>query len=265
MQIRPIANTGCFVSRVGLGTVKFGRNTGVKYPEKFSIPNDRSLSRLLATARELGINLLDTAPSYGTSETRLGQLLKQQRKEWVISSKVGEQYLHGVSTFSFSADSVRKSVETSLARLATDYIDIVLVHSDGNDRHIIRELDTLDALSRLKDRGTIRCFGVSTKSVEGGLLALEHCDLVMVTYNLNYRDEETVLDQARLAGKGVFVKKALGSGTLCKARHGEDVLEQALLFASQHAAVTAVIVGTINESHLRRNVAIINRNKNRGG
>ncbi|HJN50907.1 MAG: aldo/keto reductase [Pseudomonadales bacterium] len=262
MHNRPISDTGVHVSPVGLGTVKFGRNTHVKYPQKFQIPNDRSLANLLATARELGINLLDTAPSYGTSEARLGQLLKQERREWVISSKVGEQYLDGVSRFSFGGDAVRKSVETSLAMLATDYIDIVLVHSDGNERHIIRELDTLDALSRLKDRGTIRCFGVSSKSVEGGLLALEHSDLVMVTYNLNYTAEETVLNQALATNKGVFIKKALASGALSQAENREGALEDALSFACKHPAVTSVIVGTIDGNHLRENVAIVDRNMN---
>jgi|TARA_Y100000310_G_C20656446_1_gene802221 aryl-alcohol dehydrogenase-like predicted oxidoreductase len=259
MHKRPISDTGCYVSPVGLGTVKFGRNTGVKYPQKFRIPSDRSLANLLTTARELGINLLDTAPSYGTSEARLGQLLRHERSDWVISTKVGEQYLDGVSTFNFGADAVTQSVETSLSRLATDYIDIVLVHSDGRDSHIIRELDTLDALSRLKDRGTIRCFGVSTKSVDGGLLALDHSDLVMVTYNLNYTDEEPVLDKARLSNKGVFVKKALASGHLPQDQNGEAALEDALSFVCNHSAVTAVIVGTIDETHLRSNVAIMNR------
>ena len=244
---------------MGLGTVKFGRNSGVKYPHRFQIPNDRVLSNLLATARELGINLLDTAPSYGSSEERVGRLLGQQRKEWVITSKVGEQYLDGVSSFDFSADAVRRSVEASLARLATDYIDIILVHSDGNDRHIIQELDTLDTLSHLKDRGIIRGFGVSTKSVEGGLLALDHSDLVMVTYNLNYREDEAVLSKARRVNKGVFIKKALDSGHLSATNSATVIAEDALSFVFKHPAVTSVIVGTIDENHLRNNVEIMNR------
>lgn len=259
MHKRAIADTGCSVSPVGLGTVKFGRNTGVKYPDKFQLPNDNALLNLLAVARELGINLLDTAPSYGSSEKRLGRLLKGQRKQWVIATKVGEQYLDGVSSFDFSADSVRKSIETSLVSLATDYIDIVLVHSDGNDRHIIKELDTLDTLGRLKERGTIRCFGVSSKTVEGGLLALENSDLVMVTYNLNSREEEVVLDRAHLTGKGVFVKKALDSGYLSQSQKRDDEVEEALSFVCQHPAVTSVIIGTINEDHLRENVEIMKR------
>jgi aryl-alcohol dehydrogenase-like predicted oxidoreductase len=75
---RPFGNTGIDVSILGLGTVKLGRDQGVKYPNDFAIPDDQQAAQLIAIAREQGINLIDTAPAYGTSETRLGHL-KQGR------------------------------------------------------------------------------------------------------------------------------------------------------------------------------------------
>ena len=92
MQLRPFGNTGINVSPLGLGTVKLGRNEQVKYPNAFSIPDDQQAGELLELARDLGINLIDTAPAYGNSEQRLGALLKGQRHEWVICSKVGEEF-----------------------------------------------------------------------------------------------------------------------------------------------------------------------------
>lgn len=68
---RPLGDTGLAVSPLGLGTVKFGRDQGVKYPSGFTIPDDREAADLLALARDLGINLIDTAPAYGRSEERL--------------------------------------------------------------------------------------------------------------------------------------------------------------------------------------------------
>ncbi|TIH03139.1 aldo/keto reductase, partial [Marinifilum sp. JC120] len=65
MQKVNIGNTGIDVSILGLGTVKLGRNTAVKYPQKFDIPNDQEALTILTTASESGINLLDTAPAYG--------------------------------------------------------------------------------------------------------------------------------------------------------------------------------------------------------
>src|SRR5690606_32599472 len=100
---------------------------------------------LLAQARALGINLLDTAPAYGNSEERLGQLL-QQRHEWVIVTKVGEEFRNGESHFDFSARQTVASIERSLQRLNTDYLDIVLIHSDGNDEAILDQGDCVAAL-----------------------------------------------------------------------------------------------------------------------
>ena len=65
--MRPLGNTGLTVSALGLGTVKIGRDKGVKYPNGFTIPDDKAVSDLLAQARDLGINLIDTAPAYGSS------------------------------------------------------------------------------------------------------------------------------------------------------------------------------------------------------
>src|SRR5690606_6686077 len=134
---RPLGDTGLLVSPLGLGTVKLGRDQGVKYPNGFSIPDDAAARALLAQARELGINLIDTAPAYGVSEERLGPLLRGSRQDWVIVSKVGEEFENGASRFDFSAAHTRFSVERSLRRLETDVIDLMLVHSDGNDLAIL--------------------------------------------------------------------------------------------------------------------------------
>ena len=159
MFYRPLGNTGMQVSALGFGTVKLGRNEGVKYPQAFNIPEDNEARVLLNLARDLGINLLDTAPAYGNSEERLGKLLKDDRKQWLLCSKVGEEFIDGQSSFDFSEQHTRFSVERSLRRLKTDYIDMVLVHSDGNDIDIINNHAALQTLSDLKQRGWIRAFG----------------------------------------------------------------------------------------------------------
>ncbi|MGD2054394.1 MAG: aldo/keto reductase, partial [Gammaproteobacteria bacterium] len=135
MKLRALGSTGIKVSPLGLGTVKIGRNEQVKYPQGFKIPDDEHVSGLLALARDLGINFIDTAPAYGTSEQRLGQLLPE-RDNWVIMTKVGEIFENGQSRFDFSAQHTRQSVENSLKKLRREMIDVVLVHSDGNDMNI---------------------------------------------------------------------------------------------------------------------------------
>lgn len=251
---RPLGTLGINVSPLGLGTVKLGRDQGVKYPNGFTIPDDVEAKMLLKLARDLGINLIDTAPAYGRSEERLGPLLRGQREQWVIVSKVGEEFESGQSRHDFSAAHTRLSVERSLQRLETDFIDLVLVHSDGNDLHVLNECDVYQTLIELKREGKIRGFGFSGKTVEGGLLALQDGDCAMVTYNLNEQGEKPVLDYAAAHGRGVLVKKALASGHVCLSP-GVDPVRASFELLFEHPGVTGAIVGTINPLHLAHNVA----------
>lgn len=253
---RPLGSTGLRVSPLGLGTVKLGRDQGVKYPNGFTIPDDQQALRLLACARELGINLIDTAPAYGTSEERLGPLLQGRRNDWVLVSKVGEEFENGQSRFDFSAAHTRYSVERSLKRLKTDRIDLVLVHSDGNDLAILEQSDVYQTLADLKREGKLLAFGFSGKTVEGGLLALREGDCAMVTYNLQAREEKAVIDYAAAHGKGILVKKALASGHACLA-NGEDPVRRSFELLFGEPGVASAIVGTINLQHLSDNVASV--------
>ena len=247
-----LGSTGIEVSPIGLGTVKLGRNEGVKYPEAFSIPSDKEAGILLATAQDLGINLLDTAPAYGNSEERLGYLLKDQRQDWIICGKTGEEFVNGQSLFDFSPEHTRKSVKRSLKRLQTDYIDIVLVHSDGNDEDIIENQGTLETLAELKQQGLIRAFGMSTKTLSGGLLASEKSDIVMVTCNLNQQKELPVIETAYKNNKGVLIKKALASGHITQGDIS-DPIQASMNFIFSQKGVGSIIVGTINPGHLKHN------------
>ena len=248
--LRPLGDTGLTVSALGLGTVKIGRNQGVKYPSGFELPDDRQVCDLLACARDLGINLIDTAPAYGRSEERLGQLLTQ-RDQGVIGSKAGEEFDAGQSACDFSPAHLRHSLERSLKRLGTDYLDVLLLHSNGDDDDIIAA-GALEVLAEFKRQGLVRATGMSTKTVSGGLAALAQSDMAMVTYNLNEQAERAVIDAAFDSGRGVLVKKAFASGHACAA--DGDPVQQSLDLVLGHAGTSAVIAGTINLDHLRENV-----------
>jgi len=255
---RKLGKTGLEISCLGLGTVKIGRNQQVKYPSDFSLPSDEEVSALLSQAKELGINFIDTAPAYGSSERRLGQLLIE-RQDWIICSKVGEEFTAGKSYFDFSAEHTQRSIERSLRDIGTDYLDIVLIHSDGHDCKILESSDCPDTLLRLKDKGLIKAIGMSTKTVAGGMKAAELLDLVMVTYNPSMQDDSIVIDHALALNKGILVKKALNSGHDCIADDAiqspgsTNFTQRNLRFALDKEGVTSVIVGTINPQHLREN------------
>lgn len=250
---RPLGSTGLMVSPLGLGTVKLGRDQGVKYPNGFRIPDDAQARNLIKLARDLGINLIDTAPAYGVSEQRLGPMLRGQRDQWVIVSKVGEEFIDGQSLFDFSSAHTRRSVDRSLTRLQTDRIDLVLVHSDGRDVDVLRNSGVYETLAELKQEGKILGYGLSGKTVEGGLLALEQGDCAMVTYNLNEQAERPVLDYATSHKKGILIKKALASGHACL-KSGDDPVRASFELVFAHPGVGAAIIGTINSQHLSDNV-----------
>ena len=255
MKSRELGQTGIQVSPLGLGTVKFGRDQQVKYPWSFNIPDDQQVKELLALSRDLGINLLDTAPAYGNSEDRLGQLL-ENRQDWVIVSKVGESFEHGQSHFDFAARTTRATIESSLRKLKTDYLDVVLVHSDGNDQRIIEQEDVIETLQKMKQEGLIRAIGLSTKTTEGGLWTVEHTDVVMATRNTSDHTDDPVLDRALELHKGVVIKKGLQSGH-ADSKAGGSGIEEAIRYVFSHQAVSCLIAGTINPEHLKDNARIV--------
>lgn len=250
---RILGSTDLNVSSVGLGTVKLGRNTDVKYPHAFTIPDDKQATDLLALAKDLNINLLDTAPAYGDSEIRLGKLLRGQRQDWIIVGKAGEEYEAQQSEYNFTKEHIISSIQRSLKRLNTDFLDLLLIHSDGNDEQIINQYDIFNTLAIAKQQGLIRYGGMSTKTVNGGILTLKHSDVAMVTYNPIHIEELPVIEMAQQNRKGILIKKALASGHIDKFSTKNPV-QTAMDFIFKQPGVNSIILGTISPQHLIENV-----------
>lgn len=247
--MRQLGQTGISVSLLGLGTVKLGRSEHLKYPHAFKIPDDADARRLLDSARDLGINLIDTAPAYGTSEARLGELLTGRRRNWVLCTKVGEEFENGESRYDFSPEQVQRSVKRSLSRLGTDYLDVVLIHSDGHDVAILQQEGALQALQDLQAEGCIRAVGISHKTPAGARLAIAMgCDVIMTTLSITEPNEAALIAEAGAQGCGVLVKKALASG------HGST---SSLKYVAAQPGVSSIVVGTINPEHLQENAEIV--------
>ena len=252
MLRRPLGNTGIEVSPLGLGTVKFGRNTGGDYPRPYELPSDGRIAEVLATARREGINLLDTAPAYGTSEARIGEAIEGHREDWILCTKAGEEFDGVASHYDFSEDAVLQSVDRSLARLRTDRLDILLLHSDGRSVDEIERAGAFRALARLKREGIVRAVGFSGKSPVDADAAMPRSDVLMCTINAGYRDEVGTARNAVDHGVGVLVKKPLARGFEGGA---ERIAEIAKL-----DGVTSVVVGTLSPDHLAENaMAVVRR------
>ena len=261
LQKRQLGSTDLQISVLGLGTVKLGRDQQVKYPSGFKIPDDNAVKNLFSACQDFGINFIDTAPAYGNSEERLGKLLAN-KNDWLIMTKVGEAFENGQSSFNFTAEETRKSIECSLQRLKRDYLDMVLVHSDGNDMHIIQHEGALEELAKMKQQGLIRSYGMSTKTTEGGMWVVENCDVVMATCNASDTHDLSVIQRAKELNKGVVVKKGLQSGHADKSAGGRGI-EEAFDYVFSKQGVTSMIVGTINLKHMEDNVRIVNQLTNK--
>jgi len=248
LPVRPLGDTGLDVSAIGFGSFKIGRNQGIKYPAGYELPSDDECARLLDGLLALGINLIDTAPAYGEAETRLGRHLASRREEFVLSSKAGERFCEGVSRYEFGERAVRESVEESLRRLQTDHLDLLLIHSDGNDLHILHETDTVDAMHRLKEQGKARAIGLSGKTVEGAAAALDWADVLMVEFHLRDTSHLDVMRKAHEQGVGVLVKKGLAAGHLDPAEAIRCVLSE--------PSVDSLVLGGLNLEHFRANCEI---------
>ncbi len=153
------------------------------------------------------------------------------------------------SRYDFGEDHILRSVERSLRRLCTDYLDILLVHADGRNTERIVAAGAFRALRRLQGEGVVRAVGFSAKSEVDGSAALTQSDVLMCTANATCDSQASLIARAGEEGVGVLVKKPLASG------HHAD--PQALAKLSQMPGVSCIVVGTIDADHLAANAAAL--------
>ena len=149
MHYRPLGKSNLQVSALCLGTMMFGDQT------------DRAeAAAIVADAHAAGINYIDTADVYttGASETMVGQLLKGQRNDWVLATKLGNKMGARPNQGHYSRSWMLQEIDASLARLQTDHVDILYMHRDFNGMDLEEPLRALDAMLRA---GKIRYWGVS--------------------------------------------------------------------------------------------------------
>jgi len=149
VQYRQLGKSNLQVSALCLGTMMFGDQTALD-----------EARAIVADARDQGVNYIDTADVYtnGASETMTGNLLKGQRHEWVLATKLGNKMSARVNEGHYSRSWMLRELDASLQRLQTDHVDILYLHRDFNSMDLEEPLRALDALMRA---GKIRYWGVS--------------------------------------------------------------------------------------------------------
>ena len=208
MKLRPFGNTGMNVSEVGLGAWQLANPAwGV---------NDRNEAlRIIQKSLEAGCNFFDTAPAYGggVSEELIGKALKSVRKDIILCTKFGHT-AEGVTDFGTNA--IGPSIEASLRRLQTDYLDIVLMHNPPRDMMDGRISTQYEEFEKLKASGKIREYGVSLDWREEVDLVVDttQSKALEVFFNALYQEPLPAFQKAQEHGVGIIVKVPLDSGWL---------------------------------------------------
>ena len=213
MWYRKLGKTDLTVSVVGVGAWQFGGEWGMALSQ-FDV------DRILSKARDLGLNLIDTAECYGDhrSESLIGQTIKRNRRDWIIATKFGHKF-HGNfdRTYHWSPDEVIHQLNDSLNALGTDYIDIYQFHSGSDEA--FDNADLWEALNRQVKAGKIRHLGVSVGENDNLHQVQKASDFgigaVQVVYNrLDRVPEHRVFPACQEQNLGVLARVPLASGLL---------------------------------------------------
>jgi aryl-alcohol dehydrogenase-like predicted oxidoreductase len=213
MQYRRLGKTELIVSVIGIGTWQFGGEWDKEFTQG-------EVDQIFDRARDLGLNLIDTAECYGdrVSERLIGSAVKRDRDKWIIATKFGHHY-HGYMdrTIHYEPEDVRRQLETSLKALRTDYIDLYQFHSGDNEKFQTPGL--WEVLDDQVKAGKVRHLGISV-SPNDNLFQVDRASQVsaqaiQVVYNrLDRKPEQGLLQSCQRQDLGVLARVPLASGLL---------------------------------------------------
>ena len=189
MKYRKLGSTGIEVSEIGFGAWGIGglSNGATSYGETDDNESKRSLRR----AYDLGITFYDTSNlyGYGHSEELIGEELHDVRDKIKIASKVG--FLEHRGPQDFSEAYVRESIEGTLKRLRTDYLDLYQLHSP--DIELLRaQPDLIETFRTLQKEGKLKAFGISIRHPNDGLIAINDLGFGVIQVNFNMIDQRAL-------------------------------------------------------------------------
>ena len=220
MKYRTFGQTGLKVSEIGIGAFPI---SGIQQQADgtrmgWTGTGEQQSIALIHRAEELGVNLIDSAESYGTghSEEVVGQALQGRRDKWIVATKVSPNSGLDANDPALSAQAKKRiveAVEGSLKRLDTDYIDIYQLHAIPLEGAMPA---VMEVLAKLRDEGKIRWYGVSTNDREAidKLRGLGEIHMLQIGYNLLERDADDLLHFAKQENIGTLIRVPLAKGML---------------------------------------------------
>ena len=252
-----------------------------RYPARSSAEGRRRTRRTceINLTLDIGINFLDTAACYASTEALIGSAVSHRRDEFFLASKCG----HAVDTDaeSWTAQLIAESVDRSLKRLKTDHLDILQLHSCDLD--VLKRGEVIEAVISARDQGKTRFIGYSGDN-DAALWAAASgiFDTLQTSFSLvDQSARRELLGAARAAEMGIIIKRPVGNGAWGRASspypyadeyfrraqimkemgpipsEPEDPILLAMGFLFAHDEVDTAIAGTHNPAHLRGNVDML--------
>jgi aryl-alcohol dehydrogenase-like predicted oxidoreductase len=271
MKYQQLGKSDLQISRIGFGSMSLSATR-----------KNESIS-LLHAALAAGINYFDTADLYekGLNEEMLGEAFEGKRDQVILATKVGNQWRADGPGWDWNPSKayILKSVEESLRRLRTDYIDLYQLHGGTIDDPLD---DAIEAFESLQQQGKIRYYGISSirPNVIREYVQRSRIVSVMMQYSLaDRRPEESVLDLLKDNNIGVLARGALAQGMLIDKPakdylgHTADAItaaaqllqgiqlsnqtsaQSAIRYVLQHPAITAAVVGIRTMAQLKEMIA----------
>ena len=230
MEYTTLGKTGLSISRMGFGGIPI---------QKVDVSAVRTLMEAMA---QRGVNYIDTARGYTVSEAYIGEALEGLRDKFVLATK----------SMARTKEAMAKDIETSLANLRTDHIELYQVHNPSlaDLETVVAPGGALEALLEAKAAGKIGHIGVTAHmaSVFEKALSMDWVETVMFPYNIVETQGEALMRRASEQGVGFIVMKPLAGGAL------EDAT-LAMRFIAKNPDVSVVIPGMYAVSELEQNLA----------
>lgn len=266
MIYRKFGNTDLQVSALGFGAGEIG---------DYNLP-DSQIDKLLNTALDSGINLIDTARGYYASEERIGKFISHRRKDFILSTKVG----YGIARYiDWSYEIILAGIDEALRIMKTDYIDIVHLHSCPTET--LKRGDVVNALLEAKAKGKIKLAAYSGEN-EALEFAIKSGKFDSIMTSINICDQHSLKNYIPLAKEkllGVIAKRPIANAPWrfserpvgnyaekywlrwkeMNLQFNEDWLEIFLRFTLFEDGIHSAIIGTTNINHLKKNIEIIEK------
>jgi aryl-alcohol dehydrogenase-like predicted oxidoreductase len=267
MEKRQMGNTDMKVTPLGFGGAEIGSS------------DFANVERLLGSALDAGLNVIDTAECYGDSEELIGKAVSHRRDDYYLFSKCGH---NGVDDLpDWDPKMLELSIDRSLKLLRTDYLDLIQLHSCSEE--LLRQGDVIEVLQRAKEAGKVRYIGYSGDRNDA-LFAVQSGAFDTLQTSLNIAEQEPIdltLPIAREKNMGVIAKRPIANACWKTGEKPESTyhhtywerlqqlnyqfldeplnksIEIALRFTIFQPGVHTAIVGTANPDRWEQNAKLV--------